>query len=119
MPPTLTVCNDDSVGERIQAAFPDVRVVKTLNTVAASLMVEPGLVPGPHTIFVSGNDANAKAKAREVLQGFGWPAGSILDLGDITTSRGVEMYLALWIRLWGATGTGVLNVEVRTAPPAA
>jgi predicted dinucleotide-binding enzyme len=116
MPPTLTVCNDDSVGEQIQAAYADVRVVKTLNTVTAAVMVAPTLVEGSHTIFVAGNDAQAKAEVGELLQGFGWPAASILDLGDITAARGMEMYLALWLRLWAATGTPVLNVEVRARP---
>ncbi|MGH2841433.1 MAG: NADPH-dependent F420 reductase, partial [Solirubrobacteraceae bacterium] len=115
MPPTLTVCNDDSLGEQIQRAFPDARVVKTLNTVTAALMVEPALVPGAHTVFVCGNDDGAKTQVRELLAGFGWPPDSILDLGDISAARGTEMYLPLWLRLWGATGTGVLNVEVRTA----
>ena len=115
MPPTLSVCNDDSLGEQIQRAFPDVRVVKALNTVTASVMVEPDLVPGRHTIFVCGDDDAAKAQARALLEEFGWPAGAILDLGDIKAARGLEMYLPLWLRLWGATGTGVLNVEVRTS----
>ena len=115
MPPTLTVCNDDSLGEQIQREFPDVRVVKTLNTVTAAVMVEPGLVPGAHTIFVAGNDDGAKAQARELLEELGWPAASILDVGDISAARGLEMYLPLWLRLWGATGTGILNVEVRAA----
>ena len=114
MPPTLTVCNDDSLGESIQRAFADVRVVKTLNTVTASVMVAPQLVPGQHTIFVCGDDDVAKATARRLLEEFGWPSESILDLGDITAARGVEMYLALWLRLWGATGSGVLNIGVRT-----
>ena len=112
-PPTLTVCNDDSLGEQIQRAYPDVRVVKALNTVTAAVMVDPSLVDGAHTIFVAGDDDAAKAEVGELLQSFGWPAGSILDLGDITAARGMEMYLALWLRLWGATGTPVLNVEVR------
>lgn len=118
MPPRLTVCNDDSLGEQLQRAFPDVRVVKALNTVTASVMVEPALVPGSHTIFVCGDDQDAKAEVRELLHGFGWAAESILDLGDITASRGMEMYLPLWLRLWGATGTGVLNVHVSAQPPA-
>jgi len=113
MPPTLTVCNDDSLGEQIQRAFADVRVVKTLNTVTAAVMVQPALVPGTHTIFVAGDDAAAKAQTGELLQDFGWPAESILDLGDITAARAMEMYLPLWLRLYGATGTAVLNVEVR------
>jgi 8-hydroxy-5-deazaflavin:NADPH oxidoreductase len=115
MPPTLTVCNDDSLGEQIQRAYPDVRVVKSLNTVNASVMVDPSLVPGTHTVFVAGNDADAKAQVGDLLQEFGWPASSILDLGDIGGARGMEMYLPLWLRLWQASGTAVLNVEVRAA----
>jgi predicted dinucleotide-binding enzyme len=114
MPPTLTVCNDDSLGEQIQRALPDVRVVKTLNTVTAAVMVDPMLVGGSHTVFVAGDDAAAKAQTAELLQEFGWPASSILDLGDITAARGTEMYMALWLRLWGAAGTPILNVEVRS-----
>jgi predicted dinucleotide-binding enzyme len=113
MPPTLTVCNDDSLGERIQRGFPELRVVKALNTVTAAVMVKPELVPGDHTIFICGNDGEAKTHARGLLEEFGWPAGSILDLGDLGAARGMEMYLPLWLRLWGATGTAVLNVEVR------
>ena len=115
MPPTLTVCNDDSLGEQIQRALPDVRVVKTLNTVTAAVMVDPSLVDGAHTIFVAGDDATAKDEVGALLQEFGWPADCILDLGDITAARGMEMYLPLWLRVWGAAGTPILNVEVRTA----
>ncbi|MDP2711360.1 MAG: NAD(P)-binding domain-containing protein [Solirubrobacteraceae bacterium] len=113
MPPTLTVCNDDSLGEQVQRAFPEARVVKALNTVTAAVMVQPSLVPGQHTVFVAGDDAEAKATASELLGELGWPASSILDLGDITAARGTEMYMALWIRLWGALGSAVLNIEVR------
>jgi predicted dinucleotide-binding enzyme len=114
MPPTLTVCNDDSLGERIQRAFADVHVVKTLNTVTAAVMVQPDLVPGRHTIFVCGDDSGAKAQVGELLQDFGWPADAILDLGDIGAARAMEMYLPLWLRLYGATGGAILNVEVRS-----
>ncbi len=115
MPPTLTVCNDDSLGEQIQRTYRDVRVVKALNTVTAAVMVDPALVGGSHTAFVAGDDAAAKAEVGELLQGFGWAEASIMDLGDITAARGMEMYLALWLRLWQTTGTPVLNVEVRAA----
>ncbi|MDQ3850653.1 MAG: NAD(P)-binding domain-containing protein [Actinomycetota bacterium] len=115
MPPTLTVCNDDSLGERIQRAFGEARVVKALNTVNAEVMVDPGRVPGRHTVFVCGNDPVANAQVGELLRGFGWPAESILDLGDITAARGVEMYLPLWLRLFSATGTPHVNVEVHAA----
>jgi 8-hydroxy-5-deazaflavin:NADPH oxidoreductase len=111
MPPTLSVCNDDSLGERIQRAFPEAKVVKTLNTVTASLMVDPGsLAGGDHTIFLSGNDKAAKEKASEILRAFGWK--HILDLGDITTARGTEMVLPLWLRLWGALQTPMFNYKI-------
>lgn len=112
MPPTLVVCNTDSTGEQIQRAFPGVKVVKALNTVTAFLMVDPGLVnDGDHTLFVCGNDAGAKAQVADWLrEWFGWR--DLLDLGDITSARGMEMYLPLWLRMWGALGTGMLNVKV-------
>jgi predicted dinucleotide-binding enzyme len=112
MPPTLAVVNTDSLGEQIQRNFPTTKVVKTLNTVTASLMVNPRqLAAGNHALFVSGNDAVAKAQVAEWLaEWFGWQ--HIIDLGDITTARGTEMYLPLWLRLWGALGTGVFNIQV-------
>lgn len=111
-PPQLSVCNTDSVGEQIQRAFPDARVVKTLNTVNCAVMVDPSAVPGAHTVFVGGDDAEAKRVVVAMLAGFGWPEASVLDLGGIETARGTEMYLALWLRLMRAVGTPQLNVEV-------
>ena len=112
MPPTLFVANTDSLGEQIQRAYPQLKVVKTLNTVTASLMVNPGqLAEGDHHLFVSGNDAEAKARVIDLLTAwFGWR--QIIDLGDITTARGTEMYLPLSLRLWGALGTALFNVKV-------
>jgi predicted dinucleotide-binding enzyme len=111
MPPTLSITGNDSLGERIQAAFPDTKVVKTLNTMNAELMVDPSKVPGDHDVFVSGNDADAKATVAGLLrEGFGWT--SVVDLGDITTARGTESYLPLWLRLWGALGTPHFNIKV-------
>jgi 8-hydroxy-5-deazaflavin:NADPH oxidoreductase len=115
MPPTLTVCNDDSLAEQIQREFPDARVVKALNTVNAGVMTDPGSVAESHTIFVAGNDDGAKGEVRELLESFGWQADDVLDLGDITAARGMEMYLPLWLRLYGATGTAQLNVKVLVA----
>ncbi len=112
MPPTLSVCNDSSLGEQIQAAFPEVKVVKSLNTMTAALMVNPGLLPGDHDVFVAGNDEIAKAKVIEILESFGWKRGNIIDLGDITASRGLEMYLPLWLRLYGGFNTPMLNIKV-------
>ena len=111
MPPTLTICNTDSVGEQIQRAFPNVKVVKTLNTVNCNVMVNPSLVPGDHDVFLSGNDAAAKSKVREVLtQWFGWK--SVIDLGDISTARGTEMYLPLWVRLYALFQKPNFNIKV-------
>jgi hypothetical protein len=111
-PPVLSVANDDSLGEQIQREFPDARVVKALNTVTADVMVDPSRVPGRHTVFVSGDDSAAKEEVSGLLQSFGWPADDVLDLGDITTARGTEMYMALWVRLYGAIGSLHFNIAV-------
>lgn len=110
MPPTLFVCNDDSLGERIQRAFPEARVVKALNTVNASVMVDPARVPGDHTAMICGDDHEAKVLVGGLLQSFGWK--DILDIGDIGASRYLEMYVLLWVRLWGTLGTADFNVKV-------
>jgi predicted dinucleotide-binding enzyme len=112
MPPTLTVSNTDSVGEQLQRAYPQVKVVKSLNTMTAALMVEPGSVgDGDHLVFVCGNDAGAKAQVTTLLKdSFGWK--EVTDLGDISASRGVEMYLPLWIRLMGVIGTPMFNFKL-------
>ncbi len=112
MPPKLSVCNDDSLGEQIQAAFPDARVVKALNTINHLVMTEPSRVPGAHNIFICGNDETAKSETMTLLESFGWPPGSILDLGEIAAARGTEMYLPLWLRLHGTLATGDFNIAV-------
>jgi predicted dinucleotide-binding enzyme len=111
MPPSLSIVNTDSLGEQIQRAFPNVKVVKTLNTMNAFVMAHPQqLADGDHSVFMSGNDAQAKAHVTEILRAFGW--SDVIDLGDITTARGTEMLLPIWLRLWGALGTGLFNVKV-------
>ncbi|MCK6545107.1 NAD(P)-binding domain-containing protein [Myxococcota bacterium] len=111
MPPTLFTGNTDSLGEQLQRAFPRTKVVKALNTINCQIMVSPSRLPGAHATFVSGNDAEAKGRVVELLRGgFGWQ--TVIDLGDITTARGTESYLPLWIRLWGALGTADFNVAI-------
>lgn len=112
MPPTLTVCNTDSLGEQIQRAFPKVKVVKTLNTTNAYVMINPRQVGGgDHHVFVCGNDADAKAKVVEYLKNwFGWK--EVIDLGDITNARGTEMLLPIWVRLMGALQTPMFNFKI-------
>jgi 8-hydroxy-5-deazaflavin:NADPH oxidoreductase len=111
-PPTLAVSNTDSLGEQIQRTFPRTRVVKTLNTVQAAVMVDPASVGGgDHHVFVSGDDQGAKDRVAELLRDwFGWR--NVIDLGDITTSRGVEMYLPLWVRVMSAINTPVFNIKI-------
>ena len=116
MPPTFTVCNTDSLGEQIQRAFPQARVVKALNTINAEVMVDPSVVGDSHTVFICGDDPDAKERVSQLLQSFGWPSEDIVDLGDIAGARGAEMYLALWLRLLSAMGTPRFNVKVVSSP---
>jgi 8-hydroxy-5-deazaflavin:NADPH oxidoreductase len=112
MPPTLSVCNDDSLGERIQRAFPEARVVKALNTMNASVMVSPGALGETTNVFICGNDDGAKDEVAGLLQTFGWVKERITDLGDITAARGQEMYLPLWLKLYSALGTSEFNIGI-------
>jgi predicted dinucleotide-binding enzyme len=111
-PPSLLVDSKESLAEQIQSAFPEAGVVKTLNTMNNELMVDPSLLSEPHEVFLSGNDGNAKEAVRELLRSFGWPDEHILDLGDVTTARGPELYVVLWLRLWGFVDTPTFNVRV-------
>jgi len=112
MPPSLFVSNLDSLGEQIQRRFPEARVVKALNTVNAYLMVDPQqLAGGDHTMFVSGDDPDARRRvAGWLTEWFGWR--DVIELGDITTARGTEMLLPLWLRTWGAVGTPMFGFRV-------
>lgn len=117
MPPSLSPGNTDSLGEAIQRAFPETRVVKTLNTMNCYLMVDPSAVPGDHNVFVSGNDENAKMTVKEILKSFGWKESNIIDLGDITTARGTEQLLPVWLRLYGLYRSPMFNFKIVTTQP--
>ncbi len=111
MPPSLFISNTDSLGEQVQNALPGARVVKTLNTVTAALMVNPGAISGDHSVFMAGNDEDAKSQTASYLQEwFGWK--DIIDLGDITQARGTEMFLPLWVRAYGALQTPMFGVKI-------
>jgi hypothetical protein len=112
--PALFVDTNESLAERIQAAFPDARVVKSLNTMNCSVMVDPARVPGDHVVFVCGNDGAAKAQVVALLGEIGWPEPRIVDLGDLTAARGTEMYVMLWVRLWRALGGPDFNISLAT-----
>lgn len=111
MPPTLFVKDTDSLAEQIQRAFPGVKVVKSFNTMSASVMVDPKSVAGgDSTVFLSGNDEAAKAQAAELLRSFGWT--DIFDLGDLSSARGAEMLLPIWLRAWGKLGSAPFNFKI-------
>jgi predicted dinucleotide-binding enzyme len=112
MPPSLTISNTDSLAERIQATFPEAKVVKALNTVSAPVMVDPGAVGGgDHTMFVAGNDEPSKARTSDLLkEWFGWQ--DVMDLGDLSNARGMEMYLPLWVRIFGVVQAPFFNIKV-------
>jgi predicted dinucleotide-binding enzyme len=109
-PPTLFVKDTDSLAEQVQRAFPQTKVVKTLNTVTASLMVEPKSLGASSTVFVSGDDAGAKATVVDLLESFGHD--DVIDLGALETARGTEMLLPVWLRLMQALGTAQFNLKV-------
>ena len=117
MPPSLAVANTDSVGEQLQRRFPSARVVKSLNTMNAAVMVDPAAVPGYHNVFVSGDDGAAKATVTDLLGQFGWPREAVIDLGDINSARGAEALVLFWVFLRGALGGNQFNLGV-VPPPA-
>jgi 8-hydroxy-5-deazaflavin:NADPH oxidoreductase len=110
--PTLAVCNTDSLGEQIQKTYPQVKVVKSLNTMWCGIMVNPRMLPQTHQVYISGNDPEAKTTVKNLLNSFGWMDEEILDLGDISTSRGPEMILPLWLRIYSATQNGAFNLKI-------
>lgn len=110
-PPSLTVFGTDSLAEQIQRTFPATRVVKTLNTVTARVMTHPlEVANGDHHVFVSSDDLDAKMQVTDLLRSFGWI--HIFDLGDLSTARGTEAYLLLWVRLYGSMNTGMINIKI-------
>ena len=112
MPPTLFISNSDSLGEQIQRVYPELKVVKALNTMNAYVMTNPSMLPDDHNVFLNGNDANAKDEVKKLLISFGWKGNNIIDMGDITTARGTEQLLPLWVRLWGTLQTPIFNFKI-------
>src|SRR5690242_19598355 len=109
-PPTLTVKDTDSLAEQLQRAFPQSRVVKSLNTVNASVMVDPGALPEPTTMFLAGDDAAARALVRTLLTDLGWV--DVIEFESLDAARGMEMWLPLWVRLMGPLGTPAFNLRL-------
>jgi predicted dinucleotide-binding enzyme len=115
MPPVLMpeLCNTTSLGEEIQKVFAKSHVVKTLNTMWCGLMVNPAMVgSGDHNNFLCGNNSDAKLEVRKLLSQFGWKEEKLIDLGDITSSRGTEMILPVWLRIMSVKHNGAFNFKV-------
>lgn len=110
MPPTLSICNTDSLGETLQREFPALKVVKALNTCNCQVMVDPSRVPGEHDLFIAGNGTAAKQQVAGLLREFGWR--TIHDLGDITYARATEQLMPLWLRLFGQYGSTDFNYRI-------
>jgi hypothetical protein len=112
MPPTLSPGNTDSLGELIQRTFPELKVVKTLNTMSCFLMVNPSAIAEDHNVFMSGNDIAAKRVAKDILKSFGWKESAIIELGDIASARCTEQLLPIWIRLYGVLQNPMFNFRI-------
>ena len=110
--PQLSTGAHDSMSEAIQAAFPEARVVKTLNTVNAGIMTNPGSLPEPTVQFLCGNEQAAKEAVIGLLTGVGWDPDQIVDLGDLTAARDTERYVILWVRLMIKLGTAEFNLRL-------
>ncbi|MDT0330625.1 NADPH-dependent F420 reductase [Nocardiopsis lambiniae] len=99
----LDPVNTDSLGERLQRALPEARVVKTFNTLAAEVMTSPEVAGADHSVFLSGDDDSAKDVVGDLLRGWGW--SDVIDLGPIGTARATEMMLPMWMSLYKTLGT--------------
>jgi predicted dinucleotide-binding enzyme len=111
-PPKVAQPDGRSLGELLQATFPGAHVVKTLNTMNADVMVHPRSLSSTHSVFVAGDNDDAKSVAADLLRGFGWEDGEIVDAGGIGAARGLELYLPLWLTLMGSFGSPTFNVSV-------
>jgi 8-hydroxy-5-deazaflavin:NADPH oxidoreductase len=109
-PPSLFVSNTDSLAEQLQREFPEARVVKMFNTMANEVMINPRGLADDSTIFVAGNDASARQTAASIAADLGWT--DVFDLGDLTAARGLEMYLPLWVRIFGQLGRPQFNIKL-------
>jgi 8-hydroxy-5-deazaflavin:NADPH oxidoreductase len=92
--PQLAIAGHDSLGEQVQKAAPEAKVVKVFNTVGNALMFKPELPGGPPTMFIAGNDEGAKAKTAEMLKDWGWETS---DTGGIEGSRYLEAMCLTWV----------------------
>ena len=109
-PPSLFVSNTDSLAEQLQRALPEVRLVKMFNTMANEVMVNPRGLSEDSTIFVAGNDPDARQTAAALAADLGW--ADVFDLGDLTGARALEMFIPLWVRMYVHLGRPNFNIKV-------
>jgi 8-hydroxy-5-deazaflavin:NADPH oxidoreductase len=102
-PPKLSITGEDSLGERVQRALPDARVVKAFNTIGNPYFVDPSFGEGQPTMLIAGDDEDAKRIVGDVLADFGWP--DPVDIGGIQGSRELEAICIAWVKIGGARGS--------------
>ena len=101
-PPKLAISGEDSLGERVQRALPDAKVVKAFNIIGNASFVEPSFPDGQPTMLIAGDDEDAKRRVADVLADFGWP--ELVDIGGIEGSRELEAICIAWVKIGGARG---------------
>ena len=102
-PPRLSITGADSLGERVQRALPEAKVVKAFNTIGNPYFVDPSFSEGQPTMLVAGDDDGAKQTVRDVLADFGW--SDVVDIGGIEGSRELEAICIVWVKIGGARGS--------------
>jgi 8-hydroxy-5-deazaflavin:NADPH oxidoreductase len=101
-PPKLSISGDDSLGERVQRALPDAKVVKAFNIIGSPYFVDPSFREGKPTMLIAGNDELAKLAVGDVLADFGWP--DPVDIGGIEGARELEAICIAWVKIGGMRG---------------
>ena len=84
---------NESLMEQLQKHFTDARLVKAFNSVGAPFMVNPQFEGGKPTMFICGNDEDAKKTVTEILDQFGWETA---DMGGAEAARAIEPLCMLW-----------------------
>ena len=101
-PPKLSIAGEDSLGERVQRALPDAKVVKAFNTIGSPYFVQPSFSGGQPTMLIAGDDDHAKGVVQDLLADFGW--SDVVDIGGIEGSRELEAICIAWVKIGGRRG---------------
>ena len=101
-PPKLSISGEDSLGERVQRALPEAKVVKAFNIIGSPYFVDPSFSVGQPTMLIAGDDADAKRAVTDLLADFGW--SDAVDIGGIEGSRELEALCIAWVKIGGVRG---------------